>query len=88
MFVCGVRPCVILVRGSVKGHDPVKLPVDSSHIYCQERFLCDVCVWVVMCGGHSEAVQGVHGLRVTGVVLVLVYEGRPEPKQRFGFETV
>ena len=70
MHVCGVRPCVIVVRDSVIGHAPVNLPVDSSHIYCQEQVLCGVCIWGVMCGGHSEAVQGVHSLRVAGVVLV------------------
>ena len=37
VHVCGVRPCVVVVRDSVIGHAPVNLPVDSSHIYCPEH---------------------------------------------------
>ena len=71
MLVCGVRPCVIVVRDSVIGHAPETLQqLDSSHICCLEQVLCGVCIWGVMCGGHSEAVQGEHGLRVASVVLV------------------
>ena len=79
MHVCGVRPCVIVVRDSVIGHAPLILHhFDSSHIYCPEQVLCGVCIGVVMCGGHSEAVQDVHGLRVANVVLVWGLWGEAE----------
>ena len=78
MHVCGVRPCVVVVRDSVIGHAPVNLPADSSYIYCPEQVLCGVCIWGVMCGGHSEAVQDVHGLRVASVVLVWGLWGEAE----------
>ena len=70
MLVCAVRPCVIVVRDSVKRHAPVTLQLfDSSHIYFLEQVRYGVCMWDVKCGGHSEAVQGVSDLRVVGVVL-------------------
>ena len=62
---------MIVVRDSVKGRAPMNPQhFESSHIYCTEQVLCAACMWEVMCGGHSEAVQGVHGLRLASVVLL------------------
>ena len=81
--------CVVVVQDCVIGHAPVNLIVDSSHIYCQEQVLCGVYIWGVISGGHSEAVQDVHGLRVASVVLVwgLWGEAESQAKQRVGFGT-
>ena len=72
MLVRDVRPCVIVVRHSVIGHvPPCTQNFGRRHSLRVEQVLCVFCIWEVMCGGQSEAVQGVHGLRVTGVVPVL-----------------
>ena len=71
MIVCGVHHCVIVVWDSAIGHAPVNPQhFDSSHIYRLEQVLYGVCMWEVMCGGHSEAVQDVHALHVAGVALL------------------
>ena len=71
VFVCGVRPCVIVVRDSVTRHAPVNPQhFGSRHNYWPEQVLCGVCMWKVLCGGNREALEDVNGLRVAGVVLL------------------
>ena len=69
--VCGLRRCVIVVRDSVIGHAPPCLQhFGRMRSLRLEKVLCGVCMWEVVCDGHSEAVQSVHGLLVAGVVPV------------------
>jgi len=73
VLVCGVRPCVIVVRDSVIVHAlPCPQYFGSRHSLRLKQVLCDVCMWGVKCRGHSEPVQGV---RVAGDVPVRVYWG-------------
>jgi len=69
VHVCGVSPCVFVVRDSVGGRAlPCPQQRRSEGNWHQEHVQSCACRWGWMCGAHNEVGTDVPDLRVGGVV--------------------
>jgi len=72
VHVCGVRPCVFVVRDSVEGRAlPCPQQRRSEGRWRLEHVLFCTCMRGWQCGVHNEVGTGGPDLRVEGVVRVV-----------------